>query len=308
MGDIANLVLRRIATAVLVLFMVLTFLFFFMRYAGDPLAAILPEDASAELIAQLRELHGFNRPIHVQYFEYIGGVVRGDFGTSLRYNLPAFGLVVERLPATMRLAGIAIVLAVVISVPVGIYSALKPGSVIDMISRVIAVAGQSVPVFWLAILTIMLFAVRLGWLPAGGVGTWRHMILPAGTLAAYSVPLTMRLVRSSMIDIMSQEYIKTARAKGLSKRTVLLQHAFRNAMIPVITVVALRFGFLIAGAIVLEEVFAYPGLGRLAIHSMLLRDYSVVQAFVFLVCAMVIVVNLIVDILYGIVDPRVRVK
>ena len=308
MGDLASLILRRTISGAFALLLVVSFVFFFMRFAGDPITVLVGEEATQEAVEAALAQHGFDRPVWVQYLDYLGGVLQGDFGVSLRYDAPALPLVLERLPATMRLAGIAIVLAVAVSVPVGIYSALKPGSLVDSISRVVAVLGQSMPVFWLGILLIILFSVRFRLLPAGGAGTWQHLILPSMTLAVYSVPLTMRLVRSSMLDVLGQEYVKTARSKGLAERTVIVRHAFRNAMIPVITVIAIRVGHIITGSVVLEQVFAYPGLGRLAIQSMQVMDYFVIQAFVFVVAALVIIVNLIVDILYGLVDPRVRVS
>lgn len=308
MSSVANLIVRRTVAAVLVLWLVTTFIFFFLRLAGDPVTILAGQDATPETIALAMQRYGLDKPVLAQYGDFLRGVVRGDFGISYRYNLPAWDLVMERLPATFQLAGVALTVGVLIAVPIGIISALKPGSIIDNISRVVAVAGQSMPVFWLGLLMIVLFSVKLGWLPTGGSGTFRHLILPASTLAVYSLPLTMRLVRSSMLEIMTQEYIKSARAKGLHERAVVIGHAFRNALIPVVNVIALRLGFLITGAVVLEEVFAYPGLGRLAISSMRLMDYNVVQAFVFTVAALVIFVNLITDIIFGLVDPRVRVS
>ena len=307
MGDVLNLIVRRVITGALALLLVVTFIFFFMRFAGDPVALIAGEEATQAQVDAAMARYGFDRPAIEQYLDFLRGMLQGDFGISLRYDQPAMGLVLERLPATMRLAGIAIAIAVLVAVPIGIYSALRPGSMVDSASRVFAVVGQSMPSFWLGILFIVLFSVTLGVLPSGGSGSWRHLVLPAAALAVYSVPLTMRLVRSSMLEVLNQEYMKMARAKGLSERTVIIRHGFRNAAIPVITVIALRLGFLITGSIVLEQVFSYPGLGRLAISSMQLRDYPVIQAFVFVVAFMVIAVNLIVDILYGLVDPRVRV-
>lgn len=308
MGGLVDLLLRRVLTGFLTLLLVVSFMFFFMRLAGDPIIALVGEDAPAAVREAAMAQRGFDRPLIVQYGDYLAGVVRGDFGDSFRYNEPAMGLVVERMPATMALAGVAMLVGIMIAIPIGIYSALKPGSWIDSASRVFAVLGQSVPAFWLGILLIIVFAVNFNVLPSGGSGTWRHLLLPSAALAVYSVPLTMRLVRSSMLDVLSQEYVRMARAKGLANRIVIVRHAFRNALIPVITVIALQAGNLLTGAIVLEEVFAYPGLGRLAIGSMRLSDYAVIQAFVFVAASILIVINLIVDILYGLVDPRVRVS
>lgn len=308
MGDIGSLVVKRAFSGAVALLLVVSFVFFFMRMVGDPIMLVVGEDATQEQVEAALAAHGLDRPLIEQYGDFLSGLLHGDLGTSLRYDEPAMALVADRLPATGRLALMAIVIGVLVAVPLGIYSALRPGSIIDNVSRVAAVVGQSIPSFWLAILLVVLFAVKLGLLPSSGAGSWQHLVLPAVTLAVYSVPLIMRLVRSSMLEIMGQEYVKTARAKGLSEARVIISHAFRNAIIPVFTVVALQFGFLITGAIVLEEVFAYPGLGRLAIESMRLRDYPVIQAFAFVVALMVIVVNLVVDIVYGLVDPRVRVS
>ena len=308
MGSIANLIVRRSVTSVFVLWLVTTFVFFFLRLVGDPITLIAGDDPTPEALAIAIQRYGLDEPVLAQYWDYIQGVVRGDFGESFRYNEPAWAIVTERFPATFQRAGLAFTLGILIAVPVGIYSAIRPGSLIDNASRVVAVLGQSMPVFWFGLLMMVLFAVNLGWFPAVGSGTARHLVLPATTLAVYSLPLSMRLVRSTMLDIMTQEYVKTARAKGLSERSVILDHAFRNALIPVVNVLALRLGALITGAVVLEEVFGYPGLGRLAIGSMRLLDYNVVQAFVFIVAAMIIVVNLVTDIIFGLVDPRVRVS
>jgi peptide/nickel transport system permease protein len=195
---------------------------------------------------------------------------------------------------------------VVVAVPIGIVSALKPGSALDNFSRVTAVVGQTVPVFWLGIILIIVFAVQLSLLPAGGRDSWQSLVLPAIALSAYSIPLTMRLARSSMLDILQQDYIRAAKAKGISRSRVLINHALRNASIPIVTVVALRAGHVLSGAVVLEQVFAYPGMGRLAVQSMLLSDFNVIQAFVFVTAVIVVTVNLVVDVAYGIIDPRIR--
>jgi peptide/nickel transport system permease protein len=308
MNEILGLIIRRTGSAILVLFIVVTSLFFFMRLAGDPVVLLAGNRVTAEAKARIQERLGLDHPMIKQYTDYLGGVVKGDFGQSSRYNTDAMHLVLERVPATFQLGGMAILLAVVIAVPVGILSALKPGSIADSISRFVAVIGQSIPVFWLAIVLIVVFALKLHVLPAGGRGSFQQLILPALCLSVLSIPMTMRLTRATMLEVLGQDYIRTARAKGLREPVVILRHALRNAAIPIITVLGLRIGHIMAGAIMIEEVFAYPGVGRLALGSMLNYDYSVIQAFVFAVALMVVATNLVVDILYGIVDPRVRVS
>jgi peptide/nickel transport system permease protein len=308
MGDVANLIVRRLLSAIFVLWVVVTFIFFFMRLAGDPVTAVAGESATQEQIDAALARYGFDRPILVQYFDYLGGIFQGDFGESLRYTgQPAMALVLERLPATLALGGLAFLLGLVIAIPLGIISALRPGSVVDSATRVLAVLGQSMPVFWLGILLILLFSVNLHLLPSGGSGSFINLILPSVTLAVYSIPLSLRLVRSAMLEVLNQEYVTTARAKGVRESVVIIRHALRNALIPVITVLALSLGHLITGAVVLEQIFSYPGLGRLAIASMQQMDFFVVQAFVLVVAGIIVLVNLLVDVLYGLVDPRIRV-
>lgn len=308
MGDVAALVIRRVLSSALVLFVVVTAVFFFMRLAGDPVTALVGDNATEQDVLEARQRLGLDKPVMDQYVTYLSGVLHGDFGSSYRFGTPALPLVLERLPATLKLSVIALALTVLVAVPIGVISALKPGSIIDTVSRMVAVIGQTVPVFWLGILLIILFAVRLAVLPAGGLDTWQSLVLPGIALSAYSIPLTMRLSRSSMLEVLGQDYIRSARAKGVSRIRVLVNHALRNASIPIVTVVALRAGHILSGAVVLEQVFAYPGMGRLAVQSMLLSDYNVIQAFVFVTALIVVSINLVVDIAYGVIDPRIRVS
>lgn len=308
MSNLGALVLRRIAYGAVALFLLVTAVFFLSRQVGDPVVFMAGPDASAEVVAEIRQRLGLDRPVHEQYVQYMGELLRGDFGTSYRGNRPALSLVLERLPATLELTAVAMVLAAVIAIPIGVVSAVRPGSLVDSVARVVAVLGQSMPVFWLGILLIIVFAVNLGWLPAGGRESWRHLVLPGLALSVYSIPLTMRLTRSTMIEVMSKDYIRTAESKGLQSWRVLLLHGLRNALLPIITVLTLRLGTVITGAIVLEEVFAYPGLGRLAIQALLFGDFPVVQAFLIVVAISIIGINLIADVLYGVADPRIRVS
>lgn len=308
MGDIGTTIAQRALTGLGTVFILVTVIFFLVRLIGDPVEILAGPDALEAQIEAIRTRLGLDLPFYQQYLNYLWDLLRGDGGASWRTGQSATAMVLSRMPATLQLGAIAILLAAVIAVPVGIIAALKPGSLVDSVSRVTAVLGQSMPIFWLGILMILLFAVNLGWFPAGGRGTWRNMVLPGVALSVYSIPLTMRLTRSAMLDVLNRDYIQTARSKGLPERQVILRHALRNAMIPVITVLALRIGHVISGALVLEEVFAYPGVGRLAVQSMLQRDFPVVQFFVIFIAFVVIAVNLIADILYSVVDPRIRLQ
>lgn len=308
MSGLAVALTRRLVTGVGTVLLLVTAIFFLVRLVGDPVTVLAGPDALPEQIDAIRARIGMDVPLYQQYFNYLTGLLRGDAGTSFRTGQSASSMVFSRMPATIQLGAVAIALAAIIAVPIGVVSALKPGSFVDSVARVGAVLGQSVPVFWLGILMIILFAVNLGWLPAGGRDTWRHLVLPGVALSVYSIPLTMRLSRSAMLDVLNKDYIRTARSKGLLERRVIVNHALRNALIPIITVLALRIGHVIGGALVLEEVFAYPGVGRLAVQSMLLRDFPVIQFFVLFIAFVVIAVNLIADFLYTVVDPRIRLN
>lgn len=306
--SLAILIGKRVLSGALTVLIVVTFVFFLMRVIGDPVAGLAPEDATAEQIASIRERLGLDVSLFQQYIQFLGGILQGDLGNSYRNGEPAMSLVFERLPATVELALAALVLAVVIAIPIGVISAVKPGSIVDTTSRIFAVMGQSLPAFWLAILLIIVFAVDLGWLPSGGRGGFAHLILPALALSVYSVPLTMRLTRSALLEVLGKDYIRTGRAKGLREWEVVVKHGLRNSMIPVITVLALRVGSVISGAIILEEVFAYPGIGRLGVQALQTADFPVIQAFIVFIAIVTVAINLIVDILYTVVDPRVRIS
>ncbi len=275
---------------------------------GDPAATIAPISASQEDIERIRRDLGFDQPLPVQYLRFLAGAIRGDFGTSLRHNQPALPLVLERLPATLELTGAALLLSALIAVPLGIVTAVRRNSPLDLAGTVAVLAGQSVPTFWLGVMLIIVFAVDLKVLPASGRGDWRNLVLPAVALGAYSAAITARLLRSSLIEVLAADYIRTARAKGLAPRVVLLGHALRNAALPVVTVLGLQLGALLGGAVVTETVFAYPGMGRLAIQSISNRDVPVVQAFVFVTALLIALINLGVDLLYAALDPRIQLR
>ena len=299
-------VLRRLVQSVFVLFGVSLFVFGLLQLSGDPVGLLLPPDATAQDRQVLERQLGLDRPIHVQYLSYAGGVLRGDLGHSLRSGQAALPLVLERLPATAELAVVSMLVAVAVAFPIGIVAALHRGHLVDRIVMSIALFGQSMPVFFLGILLILVFGVRLGWFPVAGRGGLDHLVLPATTLGLYSMARTARLVRSGMLEVMTTEFVTTARAKGLSETTVVFRHVLKNALIPIITVLGLDLATLLGGAIITETIFSWPGLGRLIVYSIEGRDYPVVQAAVFVVALAYILVNLAVDILYAYVNPQVR--
>jgi peptide/nickel transport system permease protein len=299
---------RRLVQAVMVLLGVSLVVFLLLHLTGDPATLLLSPDASPDDLRQFRRALGFDRPLLEQYGRFMGGLVQGNFGQSLRYHQPAMRLVLERVPATVELALAALGLALVVAFPAGIFSAVRRGSFWDTLVRLGALLGQSLPTFWLGIMLILVVSVSLGWLPPGGRGGPEHLVLPAVTLAGFSMARIARLVRSGMIEVLSQDYIRTARAKGLTELLLLRRHALRNMLIPVVTVIGLDLGTLLGGAVITETIFAWPGIGQLAIAAIQFRDYPLVQAAVFLVAVGYVVVNLLVDVLYTVLNPRIRLE
>jgi len=275
---------------------------------GDPAVVLLRGDSSLGRrdIEAFRHEMGFDQPIYEQYLRYLSRAARGDLGNSLWQHRPALGLVVDRVPATLELTAAALLVSLIIGVTVGIVAALKRGSVFDSLATMAAVAGNSMPVFWLGIVLILTVSVWLRWLPASGRGGLDRLVLPAFTLGAYSGAIIARLLRSSLIEVLSKDYVRTARAKGLRERAVIYRHSLKNAALPVVTVFGLQVGTLLAGAIITETVFAWPGMGLLAIQAVRDRDVPVVQAFVIIAAVVVLIVNLGVDLAYGYLDPRIR--
>ena len=273
---------------------------------GDPAATMAGVHATQEMVERVRRDLGLDQPIHVQYARFMGGLLRGDLGRSIRTGRPVVSEIWERFIPTLELTAASLLLATVLGVAAGIISASRPYSLFDYGSMMAALVGISVPVFWLGLMLMLLFSVKLGWLPAAGRGTLAHLILPAVTLAANSMALIARFTRSTMLEVIRQDYVSTARAKGLRESTVVVRHAFRNALIPVITIIGLRFGTLLSGAVLTETVFAWPGVGRLMVDSILARDYPVVQGAVLMVAGSFVLINLVVDLLYAVVNPRVR--
>jgi peptide/nickel transport system permease protein len=298
--------LGRFVTAIGVIFGVSIVVFFLTFLSGDPAVLMLPSDASAERIQQFREERGYDDSIIVQYQRFLRHAVQGDFGESLRHNRPALPLVIHRLPATFQLTITAMVMAIVLAIPLGILSATNRGRFLDFGGMFVALFGQSVPNFWFAIMLISLFSVTLGILPSSGRGGPEHVILPAFAIAINLMALLTRLMRSSMLEVLGQDYIRTARAKGLAERVVLFRHALRNSLIPLVTVVGLQFGYILGGAVVIETIFMWPGVGLFTIQAIMNRDFPVVQASVFILATSVVIINLIVDITYTILDPRIK--
>jgi len=298
---------RQLLQLVVVILGISVLAFAILHVIGDPVLLLLPQNAGKAEFERYRRLLGLDQPIHVQYLKFVAGALHGDFGKSWYADTPAFRLVLERMPPTIYLTLAGLGTALLIALPLGIVAALKRHSLVDNACTVLAVAGQAMPIFWLGIMLIIVFAVHLRILPASGYGTWQHFLLPAFCLGAFLAPITMRLVRSGVIEVMNTDYIKTARAKGVREGMVVAKHAFRNACIPVITVVGLQFGQLLGGAIVTETVFAWPGVATLTVESIRNQDFPVVQCAVILLALLIVVVNLVVDVVVGLIDPRIRV-
>ncbi|MFI5377232.1 MAG: nickel ABC transporter permease [Candidatus Rokuibacteriota bacterium] len=300
--------LRRLWQSLLVLFGVSVVVFLILHLTGDPAALLLPPDATAEDIAKFRTAMGFDDPVAVQYVRFLKGAVRGDFGESLRHGEPAMGLVLERLPATFELAGAGLLIALTLAIPAGIVSAVRRNTTVDYVSTVVALLGQAMPTFWLGIMLILVFSVRLNWLPSSGRGSLEHLILPAITLGLFTTARITRLTRSGMLEVLGQDYIRTARAKGMGEPPVVWKHALKNASIPIVTIVGIELGTLLGGSVITETIFAWPGVGRLSVQAIFNRDYPVVQSAVFLLASTFVIVNLLVDVVYTYLDPRIRYR
>ena len=280
--------------------------FALVHLSGDPVLLMVPSDAPREVVEATRSALGFDRPLPEQYARYVSHAVRGDLGVSLRINRPVATLIVERLPATILLTVAALLIATVVAIPAGIVSAVRRGTIVDRLAMVGAVAGQAVPIFWLALLLIAFFGVQLRWLPVYGYGTFAHLVLPAVSLSTVIVGRLARVVRSSMLGVLGQDYVRTARAKGLADGRVLFLHALRNASIPIVTLLGLQFAQLLGGAVVTETIFAWPGVGRLVVEAIFNRDFPVVQGVVLVVSLIFVAVNMLVDLAYAALDPRIR--
>ncbi|HBK80365.1 MAG TPA: ABC transporter permease [Nitrospinae bacterium] len=297
---------RRAFRALLVVVGVSFISFAVLFLSGDPTDTMVGEDWTIEEVQRLRRDMGLDRPWFIQYITYASRAVRGDFGESLRYRQPAFELIAERIPATLELALVALVLSIVLALPVGVVSASKRGSAYDQGGMIFALFGQAMPVFWLGLMLILIFGVHLRWLPVSGRGGLESLILPSITLATYSLARNTRVIRSSMLDVLAQDYVRTARAKGLAEQMVIYLHALRNALIPVVTIIGLEFGHLLGGAVIVETIFAWPGIGRLMIQAVYAKDFPLVQASVTIAALIFVTLNFFVDFIYSYLDPRVR--
>jgi ABC-type dipeptide/oligopeptide/nickel transport system permease component len=299
---------RRLLLTIPVLLGVATLVFALIHFIpGDPAQAMLGEGASPEDVEQLRDRLGLNRPLVVQYGSFLRGLLRADLGVSLRNDQPVTEQILERMPATAELAFAAMLVAVVIALPLGIVAAVWRGTAIDFSAMTLSLVGISVPNFWLGPLLAILFAVELGWLPVGGRGTLAHLVLPAFTLGAALAAILARMTRASLLEELREPYVLAARAKGVSRARAVLRHAFRNSLIPIVTILGLQFGVVLTGAVITETIFAWPGIGRLLIQSISFRDYPTVQGCVLLIAITYVGVNLITDLTYGFLDPRIRV-
>jgi len=298
--------ISRVLRAALTILFVMTFAFVVLRLSGDPALQIMSVDAPPEAIAAFRKAWGLDRPIWEQYLSYIGRALSGDFGKSMRDGRAAFDLVMERVPATLMLTLPALALKIGIGIPAGIYAALHRNSLADRLTMAISVAGFTLPSFVLALLLVLVFAVQLGWLPASGSGSLAHTILPIITLGTAGAAIMARFTRSAMLEVLGQPYVRAASAKGVSWQRVITRHALPNAAIPTVTIVGFMVGSLVAGAVVVESVFSWPGIGRLLVSAVSNRDLAVVQALLMVIASWMVAANLVVDLAYGWLDPRVR--
>ena len=306
MRGVLRFLAPRLLRALIAVWLVSTVVFGVMRLSGDPVPLLLPPDAPRSEIFRVRRELGLDRPLPVQYGVFLANALRGDFGRSIHYREPAFAVVRGYLRATAELGLTAFLLAAIVAVPVGLLSAVKRNSPIDHVAMAVALVGQAAPTFFLGILFILLLSLKADLFPTGGRGDWTHLALPALTLGAFAMASIARVTRSAVLEVLRADYIRTARAKGVAEWLVIVKHTLKNAALPIVTITGLQFGTLLGGAVVTETVFAWPGIGRLAIQSIYNRDYPVVQCAVFLSAIVFIVINFVIDLLYGVLDPRTR--
>ena len=302
-------IVRRLLQSVIVIFGVSVVAFGMLFLTGDPAEVILGPSADRMTVAQIEEYRvkmGFDRPWYVQYLSFVGNAFQGEFGYSFIRHQPAYEVIAERLPATLKLAAFAFLLSLTVSIPLGVLSATRPGTSLDHAVKMLALAGQSIPSFWLGILFILLFGVELKWLPISGSGSWQHLIMPGVTLAAFPIARNMRLTRSSMLDFLQRDFVRTARAKGISERRVIYAHVLRNSLLPIVTAIGLELGFLLGGSVITETIFGWPGVGRDIVAAIGAKDFFVVQAGVIMLATIFAGLNLVIDLVYVWVDPRIR--
>jgi len=301
-------ILRRLGYSVISLVLLSLTIFFFVRVTGDPAVLLVEPGASKADLEQIRQQFGLDRPLFIQYGHFVSALVRGDFGQSFYYRTPVLELYLSRLPNSLMLAAAAMALSLLIGIPSGILAAVNVNGWWDRVGKIFSLLGLSLPSFWVGLVMILFFSVYLGWLPSSGAGTASHMIMPAFALGWFFAAAHMRMTRSSMLEVMGSEYVKLARLKGLPERLVITKHAFKNALIPVLTLAGINLVIMVNVAVVVETVFAWPGIGRLLYEGIAFRDFPVVQATVLLGGVMIVVVNLLVDILYAVIDPRIRLE
>jgi peptide/nickel transport system permease protein len=299
-------ILRRLVQAFISLVAVTIIVFMLTHLSGDPAVLMAPPDATQEDIQEMRVIMGLTEPLHVQYGIFMGGILRGDFGRSFKWDQPCLAIWFERFPNTLLLAGASMAITVIIGLAFGILSAVYVGRWFDQFGKIFALFGQAVPVFWMGLMLMYLFSVKLGWLPTSGMGTWKHLIMPAVTLGWFFTASIVRLTRSSMLDELDRDYIKMAKIKGVSRSGVVLKHAFKNATIPILTLGSMNFVFMLNGTVITETVFNWPGVGMLVVEAIFARDYPLVQTTVLIGSFFFIFVNLAVDLLYAYIDPRIR--
>ena len=299
---------RLLASVLVILAMVFIVTLVLEIIPGDPVTLMLGDAATPEMVAKLRQQLGLDKSLFVRYAEYLWNLLQGNMGHSIREMAPVSRLIGVAWPRTLELTAVAMILTLLVGLPLGIVSGANPGSLLDHVSRVSSLLGLCMPVFWTGLLLMFVFSLQLGWFPVGGAGTWKHLILPAVTMASYTVATLARMTRSSLMEVMGEDYIRTARAKGLANHAVVLLHALRNALIPIVTVFGMQVGQLMGGAILTETVFAWPGLGRLMVGAILDRDYPLLQGTILVFASAYILVNLLVDLSYGLIDPQVSTK
>jgi peptide/nickel transport system permease protein len=299
-------ILKRLVQVIPVLLGITIVAFVLVRLTGDPTSIMLPPETPQETVEAFRREYGLDQPIYIQYFNFVWGALQLDFGKSLRYKEPVASLFLERLPATLELAAGAMAIAIFIGIPLGVLSAVKRNSPIDTVTRFLGLFGQAVPSFYLGLMLIMIVAVQWRMLPTGGRGNIEQLVLPAVTLGVHLLALTARFSRGAVLDVMRQDYVRTGRAKGLNERLLLTRHVMKNAMIPIVTVIGLQVGAMFSGAVVTETVFSWPGIGRLMVQAISTRDFPIVQATVMIVALIFVVVNLVVDLTYAWLDPRIK--
>lgn len=297
--------LQRFGQSLITIWGISVIVFMLAHVSGDPLLLLVPPEATQVEVARIRQSYGLDKSLPEQYVAYIRGVLHGDFGSSIRFREPTLPLVLERLPASIELAVAAMALSLAFGISVGVLSAAYPGGIVDRIGKAFAMLGQSIPVFWLGIILILIFAVRLRWLPTSGKGGWQYFVLPAVTLGWYSTAAMTRITRSAMLDVLDADYIRLAQLKGLHPFKIITKHALRNAAIPIVTFASLQFIALINGAVVTETIFAWPGMGRLTVDAVFARDFPLVQTAVFVASILFVLTNLGVDLLYGVLNPRI---